>query len=359
MNAMTSAFARMFRHSTQLHPPKFGQRALWIVLLLASYSHLCVLHVLLFEIIVDGELVIAPALEHVYPTAVPLVQPERYQSISLLSLLPFGISQAPALYFASLCVYFVCAGLWLLHVKTRWTAPLTALLYTLTMSLFWERSAILLEVWAVLNLVLIVFAAWHWFYGDAIARARRAGEFWTRPLFPQWVHDLSVFALAWFFSQAGWRKLAVSGWQWADGTSLQITVHWARARFGPSLVPAAQELVITGHRGVAEFLAGSTLVLESAALLGAVPILFPRLIALRWAYGLVMCGFMLGVFTLFGSWYFEALFALIVLFMLPVDRWLSGPQDANAAASFSRLFGPRRRAGAAPFRNSRCAGRSR
>ena len=68
-----------------------------------------------------------------------------------------------------------------------------------------------------------------------------------------------------------------------------------------------------------------------------------------------MCGFMLGVFTLFGSWYFEALFALIVVHA--AGAGCPARKTRNAAASFSRLFGPRRRAGAAPYFRVAPAGR--
>jgi len=176
---------------------------------------------------------------------------------------------------------------------------------------------------------MLILAAWYFFHGDAISRALRAGTFWRTSLFPAWVHWLCIFAVAWFFTQAGWRKLLLSGWDWTDGTSLQLSVHWARFKFGPTPFVAIQELLMQ-NRSLAHLLNVAKISIESTAFLSLVPLLFPRLIALRWLYGLALVGFSMGVVTMFGTWYFESLFLMAAIILWPFDRWV--PRFVNAHA---------------------------
>lgn len=309
------------RRAGRLHPPVYGQFAAWVVLVIAGYTQLLAAHATFVGVTLDGTVLTPTAKDHVYPTFVPLAGAQRYEPVTLLSHLPFELLHAQWLYVGCLAAYFVFGTLWLLQLGLRWAPPLAALFYTITLSLFWEHAALIAEWWNIVNIVLIIFAAWYSMYAREITAALRAGEFWQRPLFPAWVHGLCIFVVAWFFTQAGWRKFAVSGWDWTDGTSLQLSIHWARAKFGPTPFAALQELLMS-QRPLAQALATTTLLLECSALVGALPLLFPRLLPLRWLYGLGLSGFFFGVFTLFGSWYFESLFVMVALFMWPFDRWI-------------------------------------
>lgn len=322
------------RRATQLHLPIYGQWAVWVTLFVASYTQALVAHAMFVGVTADGVVMTPTAADHLYPTSIVLAGAQRHRYVSLLSLLPLDVLHNPWLYVVCLAGYFVCATLWSLQVWPRWSPPLTAALYTATMSMFWERSALIAEWWSTVNVVLIILAAWYWFYGHEIARALRSGTFWRTALFPAWVHGLCIFALAWFFSQAGWRKLLLSGWDWTDGTTLQLSVHWARFKFGPTTFPTIQDLVLQDH-AFAGALNTVSVVLESTALLCLLPMLFPRLIAIRWIYGFALTGFFFGVTVLFGTWYFESLFTMVAVVLWPFDRWL--PRVASALARREKI----------------------
>lgn len=326
---MRSFWGDVQRRASALHLPTYGQWTLWVTLCVAGYTQLLVAHAMFVGVEFEGVVYTPTAVDHVYPTAVPLAGVERYRSISLLSFLPSEILHSPTLYTLGLAGYFLCATLWALQIWPRWSAPLAAGLYTATMALFWERGSFIAEWWNTVNVIVLIFAAWYFFHGHAISRALRAGTFWRTPLFPAWVHWLCMFAVAWFFTQAGWRKLLVSGWDWTDGTSLQLSVHWAQFKFGPTPFVAIQELVMQ-NRSLAHLLNVATIVIESTAFLSLVPLLFPRLIAVRWLYGLALVGFFLGVTTMFGTWYFESLFFMAAIILWPFDRWV--PRLAEAFA---------------------------
>jgi hypothetical protein len=309
------------RRACQRQLPLYGQCATWVALTVASYTQLLAAHAMFIGVEFDGKVMTPAARDHIYPTAIALLEPERHQWISLLSFLPFDVLFAPGLYATCLSAYFVFATLWALQIWPRWSPLLAALFYTLAMSLFWENAALIAEWWSTVNVILIVLAAWYWFYADAIEGSLRAGTFWKTPLFPQWAHELCVFAIVWFFTQAGWRKLLNSGLAWTDGVALQLNVHWAMSKFGPTSLATLQELLLR-DRSLAGALASVSLAIECTAFFALLPVLFPRLVAVRWAYGVALCGFFVGVTALFGTWYFEALFAMVVLFLWPFERWL-------------------------------------
>ena len=257
---------------------------------------------------------------HIYNFKVPLASPERHRAISFISFLPFSVLHWQPLYWTCVAAFYAAATLWFFRLWCRWTAPIAAFLYTFCLSLFWEHGGAVAEWWNPVATSLIIMAGWQCIYATEIRDALRAGEFWQRPLFPVWVHELNVFSLAWFFFQTGWGKLTTSGLAWVDGTSLQLHVHRFRLDFGEP--QNFMHHLILSHRLTASLFSAGVLLLECSAILAVLPLFFPRFRWVRHLIGLGITLFMLGIFLLFGLWAFESLFALALLFLWPFDRWI-------------------------------------
>lgn len=309
---MTKPAARLGR----LERPLYGQVALWVVLAVAVYS--------LRQVARAYEVEVHPAGQgvHVYPFGIPLEsEPERHRWISLLSFLPFRVLHSPAVFWTCVVGFHVSAALWAFRRLCRLSAAATASFYTASLSLFWEHGAAVAEWWNPVAVSLVVFAGWYALYGREIREASRSGEFWRRRLFPVWVRELAVFNVAWFFFLTGAGKLLVSGPGWTSGTNLQLAVHRFRIEWHRPL--NALHGMVLSDRDTATAMATAVLVVECGAILAVVPTFAPRLWPVRFAVGILLSGFLVGVFFLFGTWYFESLLVLVIVFLFPFDRLAS------------------------------------
>lgn len=300
------------RRAGRLSTPQYGQTALVVVLIAAAHSLYIAGVAYAAEIYRNGVL-------HIYPFAVPESEPQRHAFVTFLSFLPFELLHEPALFWASIAGFGVCSVLWTLRRFCRWIGILTAFFYTVALSLFWEHAAAIAEWWNCLAIVLIVFAGWYFFYGREIGAASRTASFWRTRLFPQWVHDLCVLAVAGFFFVAGVAKLRIAGLEWADGTVLQLNIHKFRLERGE---PAGfvHDLLL-GDRRLATLASASVLAFENATILAVLSIPFPKLWPVRALVGFAAAGFLSGVFVLFGLWNFESMLVLVIVFLWPLDRW--------------------------------------
>ena len=208
------------------------------------------------------------------------------------------------------------AVLWALRIGLPWVSWWTVFFATLYWSLRMENLANGAHIFNAINMLLLVHAIWFHFYHRQICRAL-AGDTSLRCCYPRWVFLLCLFYLGWFHSLAGWTKIAASGFDWGDGVSLQLWV-WL---FGYGGSPFGQ-LLLMDSRLTAWFQTGA-LFIESASFL----VIFHR--SLRYAIGIGLFGFYLGVLTTFVTFGFHFNAALVFWFLLPVDRWVglrfSGP----------------------------------
>ena len=159
-------------------------------------------------------------------------------------------------------------------------------------------------------MLLIVHAMWFHFYRDPIRQGVRDGTFFADRNYPRWVFVLCVFYLGWFHSLAGFTKLACCGLGWGNGESLQLWVNL----FGWKASPFAQ--VILYDSRLTAVLQTGALVIECLSILAVFHW------TLRYAVGLGLFGFYVGVLGTFVDFGFHFNAVLVALFLLPMDRWL-------------------------------------
>jgi hypothetical protein len=230
--------------------------------------------------------------------------------VSVVSFLPDAVLLNGFIFRVYGLLFAVAAVLWVGRVGLPWSSWLAALSFTAVAALYLENASQVTHVTHLTNTLLLLYALWYHCYADDIRTASRRGECWTTPVFPRWVHALSVFSVGLFYGWSGLSKLLESGPSWANGTSLQL---WVRL-FGDS--HSFWTRVILSNRTLAALMQAATLVGETG---GFVAIVFPRL---RPWIGLLLIGFHLVAIRVFG-WGFHANVLILGLVFLPCYRWVS------------------------------------
>lgn len=245
--------------------------------------------------------------------------PQAATSATIFSWLPASIIRNPTLFTCMRVVVVVSALAWMFRVAipiSCWLTVFSAMFYW---SLRMENLTNGAHIFNVTNMLLLIHAAWFQAYHRELAGA----SIWkhdNRPAYPRWVLMLSLFFLGWFHFLAGFTKVAESGWGWGTNASLQLWVDlfgWQHSPFG--------QLMLFDSRLTAALQTGA-LIIELASIL----IIFHRW--LRYALGIGLLGFYLGVLTTFVDFGFHFNATLVALFLLPVDR-LMGVRFLPTSAS--------------------------
>lgn len=268
----------------ELAPLRFGVLSLWMLL---AFSVVLALTPFTFQ---EGEPVAGGA--------------------TLFGALPANWLHSPLLFSGVRVGLLLATVAWFLHWGVPWIGWIQVTLFTLMWSLRMENVTNGAHIFNVTNMLLVVHALWYQFYGAEIVSACARGDRWTARLYPRWVLGLCLFYLGWFHTLAGLTKLAASGWDWGDGTSLQLWVYL----FGWRESPFAQ-LILFDSRLTAALQSGA-LVIECASILCVLGRVW------RTAIGLGLLGFYSGVLITFVGFGFHFNAILVAWYLLPVDRWL-------------------------------------
>ena len=290
-----------------LHRPVFGQATLWILLLcaqpLAWYFQ---------------------SNWHTYTLGDVAGQTHFLDSrtgpASILSILPDWFLLNPIPMQLAGVLFTLGSILWAGGWLVPYSGWLTSLAFTIQVALYMENSTQATHVAHLTNMMLLLYAAWYQCLGQEIRAALRAGQFWTTPLYPQWVHTLAVFYIGLFYGMSGLMKLWTSGPGWANGLSLQL---WVKLWGNPNSL--ATQLILD-HRWMARLLQITTLVGETGGLLAIVS--RPA----RIVVGLLLISFHVGAIAVFG-WGFHANLILLALFFFPCDRWLTALTQNRAVVT--------------------------
>ncbi len=267
--------------------PHYGQVVLWTVLVCSCF--LCIYFELYW-----GE-------KRTSDVRTPL-------PTSLLSFLPAEFLLNRRVIIGCGVLFFVGAALWALRRLTPWSGWLTALSFNAVVALYLENSSQETHVAHVAGGFLLIYALWYHCYRREIREADREGRFWRTALYPRWVYSLSVFYLGLFYALSGFNKLAVSGWSWPNGVSLQL---WAEL-FGDKSSVFTQ--IILSNRTAAAAMQWAALIGECG---GLVAIVSARL---RPLVGLLLIGFHVAQICVFG-WGFHTNMAMLALVFLPAYQW--------------------------------------
>jgi hypothetical protein len=204
-------------------------------------------------------------------------------------------------------LFAVGAVLWSARRLVPYSSWLTALTFNAVVALYLEDSSQETHVGHVAGAFLLIYALWYHFYRCEI-RSPDWRTFWRTPLYPRWVYSLSVFYLGLFYGLSGFNKLAVSGWSWPNGLSLQL---WAEL-FGDR--SSVFTRLILSSRTAAAAMQGAALLGECG---GLVAIVSARL---RPLVGLLLIAFHVAQICVFG-WGFHANMLMVALVFLPAYQW--------------------------------------
>ena len=229
--------------------------------------------------------------------------------VTLFSWLPTAVLQSPVFFVAVRCMLVITTLLWFFRIAVPWSCWACVVCFTLMWSLRMENVCNGAHIFNVTNMLLVIYAMWYQFYHVEIHQSHVRGDYSQTPLFPRWAFLLILFYLGWFHSLAGFSKVATSGWGWGDGTSLQLWVYL----FGYHPSPSTQ-LILYDNRLTAILQTGA-LVIECCSVL----CVFNRWI--RYAIGIGLFGFYMGVLTTFIDFGFHFNAILVGWFLLPLDWW--------------------------------------
>ena len=229
--------------------------------------------------------------------------------VTFFSWLPAEWLASPLFFQVVRVALVISTLLWFFHVAVPWSSWACVFFFTLMWSLRMENVANGAHIFNVTNMLLLIYAMWYQFYHRDIANARKQGNPGEVRLFPRWAFLLILFYLGWFHSLAGFSKIAQSGLGWGDGTSLQLWVNL----FGYHPSPSTQ-FILYDNRLTAVLQSGA-LVIECSSVL----CVFNRWV--RYAIGLGLFGFYMGVLTTFIDFGFHFNAILVGWFLLPVDAW--------------------------------------
>jgi len=277
----TGAIARWSDWLTALATPAFGQTVTWLLL---AFAVVLAISPIEFSAGVRSD-----------------------QAATIFAWLPEMILRNE-LFFTSVRVLLVLSVvLWALRIAVPISCWTTTILFALMWSLRMENLTNGAHIFNVTNMLLLIHTLWFQFYHADMKAARSAGRFWQTPTYPRWVFMLSVFYLGWFHSLAGFTKLMKTGFGWGNGVSLQL---WTQV-FGETSSPFAQVILYDARL---------TAVLQTGALaIECLSILCIFHWMARYAVGLGLIGFYIGVLTTFVTFGFHFNAILVALFLLPVD----------------------------------------
>jgi hypothetical protein len=242
--------------------PRFGQITLWLLL---SFAVVLALTPIEFD-----------------------AGPRSETPATIFSWLPAALIQSSVFFTAVRIVLIVSVILWAAKWFVPWSSWVTVVAFTLMWSLRMENLTNGAHIFNVTNMLLIVHAMWFHFYRDPIRQGVRGGTFFKDRNYPRWVFVLCVFYLGWFHS---WVNL-----------------------FGWKASPFAQ--VILYDSRLTAVLQNGALVIECLSILAVFHW------TLRYAVGLGLFGFYVGVLGTFVDFGFHFNAVLVALFLLPMDRWL-------------------------------------
>lgn len=236
--------------------------------------------------------------------------PRSAAAATVFSWLPESLVRSPQLFFSVRIVLLVSALAWAMRIFIPYSCWLTTIAFTLCWALRMENLTNGAHIFNVTNWLLIIHAMWFHFRHREIRSAIDQGTFWQARLYPRWVFWLCIFYLGWFHTLAGLSKLMTSGIGWGDGVSLQLWTQlfgWEPSPFGKLLLWDVRltSLMQTG-----------ALCIECLSIVCIVNRWF------RYAIGLALFGFYLGVLTTFVDFGFHFNAILVGLFLLPIDRFL-------------------------------------
>jgi hypothetical protein len=231
------------------------------------------------------------------------------QAATIFAWLPEGLLRNPFFFTSVRVMLIVSVVCWAACIAVPISCWATTILFALMWSLRMENLTNGAHIFNVTNMLLLIHAMWFQFYHRDIRIAKSQGTFWQAPTYPRWVFLLSVFYLGWFHSLAGFTKIFESGFGWGNGVSLQL---WTQI-FGETSTPFAQ--IILYDSRLTAWLQRGALAIECLSILA----IFHRLI--RYAVGLGLVGFYVGVLTTFVTFGFHFNAILVALFLLPVDWW--------------------------------------
>jgi len=229
------------------------------------------------------------------------------QAATIFAWLPEFLLHSGTFFTAVRVLLIVSAALWALRIAVPLSCWSTTVLFALMWSLRMENLTNGAHIFNVTNMLLLIHALWFQFYSAEMKVAAGEGKFWQTRLYPRWVFMLSVFYLGWFHSLAGFTKILKTGLGWGNGVSLQL---WTEI-FGETESPFAQ-VVLYDDRLTAWMQTGA-LAIEVLSIL----CIFHWII--RYAVGLGLIGFYIGVLTTFVTFGFHFNAILVALFLLPVD----------------------------------------
>jgi hypothetical protein len=274
-----------------LGTPGFGQRLLWLTLLVAAY--------LSFQVHLDYSY-----LEKANPVSV----------FGYLFDLDWG---DPRLVTYSRTIFLVSAALWFFRRAVPWSGWISAISFTFLISVYWENLPWFRHKYILPNLILISMAMWYHFYRREVRSQATWAEFFRAPLQPVWVKLLTLWSLAMFYGLSGISKLR-GGWTLGDGTSLQLWFHL--------LVEEGHPLgeVVVNSADVSAFLQSGALLVELSCFL-AIFLRFYR----------VPLALMLTSFHLTVQWTFGIPFLTNIPLVLAILLPLSTKKEMLTAATQS------------------------
>lgn len=258
--------------------------------------------------------------------AFTLMPGERQAPSSLLSYCSSSFLSSPTPFYVFRAMLWVGMGLWI----AGWLMPWCCWIMTIGAIGLWsmhlENTTDGAHVFHAAAMMLFVQSFWRTSLASEIAKAKREGTLWTTPLYPRWAFWLGLFYIGWFHTLAGLAKLYESGFAWANGTSLQLWVHWDAYPWSPA------RAIICKYHGLAVFLQYLTLVFETAGILGLSKRLRPWI-------GLGLLGFYAGVLITF-PYGFQYNAALTALYFLPFHEWIPSwlARRQQRAATVQRVF---------------------
>lgn len=227
---------------------------------------------------------------------------------TVLSWLPRPILDQPALETTCVITVWITGLCWLSQRFLPWSCWLTALFFTLAWAFRHENMGKTIHVHHVTTHLLWLLAWWRQCTMKEYEEAKAQGQAISGNYYPEWAFQVCLAWVCIFYGWAGWSKLTESGFDWANGISMQL---WTRLWGNPNFFATHW---VMESRLLAMWLMGMSLALEALAPLAMIPWFRPWI-----AGGLI--GMHLGIVTIFG-WGFHGNLAYVILLMLPIREWL-------------------------------------
>lgn len=279
--------------------PRVGQKILAVLLLLGFYN-------LVFEAVPNSAgYLVGDSLSHWSSSPA--------QAVSLVAWFPQSLIHSRPLFWFLVSSYAVFGLLWFLRKWVPWSAWGACLSHTLAISLYLQTQTYVSHSFQLVNQILLIHALWYSLEATRIKAAMQQACFEDAPLYPRWVMELSVLAIAIFYGLAGLNKIRYHGLDWFDGLNMQLFVH----------LFADHQSQFTGwllnDRALARWGQILTVLVEIGAFLALIP-------RLRGFVAIGLLGLHLGIYVVFG-WPFLANVGTltVVLFGWHLLQWPAKP----------------------------------